>query len=458
VPQLISVTVEKLLGRFDHHITFDPTWEFVILHGPNGVGKTKLLELIYAVSSCRFGQVAMLPFVSAHFSYDDQSTVSLQRVGQLSLPGVPQEDPGATELHVRLTRAGAVLCEFPINHTTALPPENQMRVIERELPVERLAIDLWHDHQTGDQVPTREIIERYKDLLPANLVSNMEGIPPEYEAFARDTPVHLIETQRLLAARVTSPRRPVRELQPQMTVTRYSADLTERLRVALAENSTTSQDLDRTFPRRVITAPKPKVTDGQIRDRYNQQGALRDRLATVSLLDAATADLTLPDRELEDWERRVLWTYLDDTERKLATFQPLLDRVQLLQEIVNSRFLFKRLVIDRARGFTFVTDDAGEIGPASLSSGEQHELVLGYDLLFNVAEGSMVLIDEPEISLHVSWQQQFLNDLIKIANLQKLRFVIATHSPQVIHKWWDRAEALYEDDTAPEAAAPPNAG
>ena len=34
-----------------------------------------------------------------------------------------------------------------------------------------------------------------------------------------------------------------------------------------------------------------------------------------------------------------------------------------------------------------------------LSSGEQHELVLAYDLLFKVKEKSLVLIDEPELSL-----------------------------------------------------------
>jgi predicted ATP-binding protein involved in virulence len=137
--------------------------------------------------------------------------------------------------------------------------------------------------------------------------------------------------------------------------------------------------------------------------------------------------------------------YLDDADQKLATFQPLLDRLQLLAKIVNSRFLFKKLVIDRSSGFRFITSEGGDIGPAELSSGEQHELVLAYDLLFNVQEGSLVLIDEPEISLHVSWQQQFLNDLSLVAELQSLRFIIATHSPQVIHNWWDHATALYEE-------------
>jgi len=128
--------------------------------------------------------------------------------------------------------------------------------------------------------------------------------------------------------------------------------------------------------------------------------------------------------------------------------------VELLREIVNSHFLFKRLVIDQVSGFKFITDQDRELGPGALSSGEQHELVLAYDLLFNVNPGSLVLVDEPEISLHVSWQQQFLNDLQMMAELQSLRFVIATHSPQVIDKWWDRAEALYEDPEDGEGGQP----
>lgn len=178
---------------------------------------------------------------------------------------------------------------------------------------------------------------------------------------------------------------------------------------------------------------------------------MRDRLAEIAVLDAAEelpfTDATLG-RSLRDWERRVLWTYLEDTEAKLSTFEPLLLRVNVLQDIMNSRFLFKNMRIDREAGFRFFTDEGREIGPTALSSGEQHELVLAYDLLFNVSPGSLVLIDEPEISLHVSWQQQFLRDMTSIAELVDLRFIVATHSPQVIHKHWDRTSALYPDSAA----------
>jgi predicted ATP-binding protein involved in virulence len=48
-----------------------------------------------------------------------------------------------------------------------------------------------------------------------------------------------------------------------------------------------------------------------------------------------------------------------------------------------------------------------------------------------------VLIDEPEMSLHVAWQQLFVRHLAAIVRLSKFDSIIATHSPQIISDRWD---------------------
>jgi predicted ATP-binding protein involved in virulence len=80
-----------------------------------------------------------------------------------------------------------------------------------------------------------------------------------------------------------------------------------------------------------------------------------------------------------------------------------------------------------------------------LSSGEQHELVMIYDLLFRVPDNALILIDEPELSLHVAWQKKFIPDLQEIQKLRSIQVIIATHSPQIINDRWDLAVELSSD-------------
>ena len=47
-------------------------------------------------------------------------------------------------------------------------------------------------------------------------------------------------------------------------------------------------------------------------------------------------------------------------------------------------------------------------------------------------ENTLLLIDEPEISLHIAWQKKFLADLRRIIALSPMDVMISTHSPQLI--------------------------
>lgn len=79
-----------------------------------------------------------------------------------------------------------------------------------------------------------------------------------------------------------------------------------------------------------------------------------------------------------------------------------------------------------------------------LSSGEQEILVLFYKLIFE-SDVNIILIDEPEISLHISWQKEILNDFKKIIELNRnIHVIIATHSPQILSDNWDLQVDLAE--------------
>ena len=133
----------------------------------------------------------------------------------------------------------------------------------------------------------------------------------------------------------------------------------------------------------------------------------------------------------------VLTVYIDDVTQKLGVFRDLRERIELFRELLNRRFHYKQVRIDKRQGLVFQTAAGQVLPPTALSTGEQHEVVILYQLLFIAQPNSLVLIDEPEISLHVAWQKPFLKDLARIAELSKVDFLIATHSPQIISNRWD---------------------
>lgn len=129
---------------------------------------------------------------------------------------------------------------------------------------------------------------------------------------------------------------------------------------------------------------------------------------------------------------------MNDLEQKLNVFDDLLEKLELFRNILNERrFTYKSIHIDKEKGFYFKTSKDKDLKLNQLSSGEQHEVVLLYELIFKTKPGILVLIDEPEISLHITWQKDFLEDLLRIIEIQKFQVLIATHSPSIINDRWD---------------------
>jgi predicted ATP-dependent endonuclease of OLD family len=128
---------------------------------------------------------------------------------------------------------------------------------------------------------------------------------------------------------------------------------------------------------------------------------------------------------------------VNDNEEKLQEFNLILKRVNLFQSLINDRFIHKKMEIDRKEGFKITSLSGKAIPLDSLSSSEQHQLILVFELIFELQENknSLILIDEPELSLHVSWQRRFIGDLEQIISVNRFDVILATHSPQLIGLW-----------------------
>ena len=60
--QLVKVEASRVLGEYTHEISIDREKKFTILYGPNGVGKTKMLEIIHNISCMNTRTLKRIPF------------------------------------------------------------------------------------------------------------------------------------------------------------------------------------------------------------------------------------------------------------------------------------------------------------------------------------------------------------------------------------------------------------
>lgn len=69
-----------------------------------------------------------------------------------------------------------------------------------------------------------------------------------------------------------------------------------------------------------------------------------------------------------------------------------------------------------------------------LSSGEKQLLTILMTVLLEDGDNTLLLMDEPEVSLHIEWQQELI-DTILLLN-PNVQIILSTHSPAIIMNGW----------------------
>lgn len=141
---------------------------------------------------------------------------------------------------------------------------------------------------------------------------------------------------------------------------------------------------------------------------------------------------------------KALKIYFDDFDKKYKAYENFIAELDLYTDIINHRLSFKEMRISKKSGISIVDENGKKLKLTQLSSGEKQEIVLFYDLIFKTKEKVLLLIDEPEISLHITWQKKFMDDLLRIIKYKKFNVIVATHSPQIINNHWERQIDLGE--------------
>jgi predicted ATP-binding protein involved in virulence len=454
IMKISRISVKNLFGMFDHDINLHSDDRITIIHGLNGVGKTTILSLVDGVINRQHLELQNIPFNEFRIDFDNRSYISLHKEIRANFL---QDDLSDKDQLIEFiwhkpgkkNRSWKSSLKFDPRELP-FPPS----IVERFIPeLRRVGSVHWKYIPTDEVITLEKVVSRFGNRLPIQPKLLKMGWPEWIDECLNETQVRYVRAQRLLILQDEMDDQRYREgvrysldeerrSRVSEAVLSYSSQLRNIIKNKLAESSLLAASLDRTFPLRMIESYERTdiMSQEELHLRLKSYEQKRNYLISVGLYDPDKEVIKIP--EVYDQHiRRVLSVYVQDVEKKVGIFDELADKINLLVELINSRFKFKKMEIDKEKGFIFRTDGR-VLSPANLSSGEQHELVLTYELLFQTNKDTLVMIDEPELSLHVGWQIRFLDDLQQIINLAEIDALVATHSPQIINNRWDLTEQL----------------
>jgi AAA domain, putative AbiEii toxin, Type IV TA system len=446
--RLTEFHIEGLFGLYSHRIPLNLKERITIIIGPNGRGKTVCLKFIEAFFRKNYAYLAEIPYRLATFSFTGGEQITVETAEGIGKR--PGDAAAAQSVCLTLRVPG----KDPISWTPAITDSSLSRELRRHIPPQwqQISLGVWVDRTDGEELSISELARRYP--LPPRLMSALsQDLPDEMAEVIDKIDCHLIETQRLLVLPTASAEweeegmyyRPHgRRLRgSRLAIQQKAEKLKTILKDTLSSYANLSQSLDRSFPLRVFEAQgSAKLSEDQLRQELRQLDERRQALMDAGILDTEHMAVTLRGGNIEPGVAMALEIYVKDAVQKLDVLNSLRARLDLFKDLIEKRFIDKTLQIDRESGFKIISKTREEVPLDKLSSGEQHQLILIFDLLFEVKEDSLILIDEPELSLHVAWQKTFIESLSRIIALNGMDVLLATHSPALVARHFRLAVEL----------------
>ena len=431
-------TVKGLFGKYNHTLDIPKSGDFKILFGYNGSGKTSIMRIIESFFSHDYSYILKIPFKEANLlvkvsdntyynlklTFNSEEYFIGEKIFDYKLSRIDSE--GKEEIIIR---------SIYDNFKKSEEYRSASRAYDRSIR----GYDMIHD---DDEFSGLDILKVFKSFY----ISENENKNTTNIKITNPSESYFIDTYRLrnnphelLPDTPLYMRRWTRHIRDKEKVTKISEDIAGKIKEALAKYSKISEELDRSYIFRAIESPLTSTTykkeyGDTIRNDYTEQLEFQQKVSKlVSEVELISEEYAIPENKIMNsrWTATFVKLYVEDSKKKFEPFVSLLNRIEKCIEIVNTRLVDKEIFISD-QGILIKKDDKDVLPVESLSSGEKHELTILYTLLFDTHQGSIVFIDEPEISLHLLWQDKFIHDVQDILNINNFCMIIATHAPAII--------------------------
>lgn len=410
INMLKSFSIKGLYGLFSYSI--DIRKGVSIITGPNGFGKTTILRCINAIYDCEFWRFYFIKFNEICAVFDDGKKIQLKRgtVRKEVLFGDPLEETSVKVFYF----AGNIEEAFDITL------QYLIRLVRYQTRRDSLNIE---DFLNGSYLLSED--------------ENLQKAMPSLLTFLHEKNCTLVEAQRLVYGRMDSRGN-------QIGIAYTIDDVNEQIKRTYlrAHNdfSKRAQTIDGSFITRLSKLIDNKEQlKGDISASELQQQI--EKYRKYHLIERMNVDVQLP--QSYDMVRNL---YLNDIKHKLNALSRYYEILSTFDEFVTGQGLSYKSIELNENGIVVKSDTGDSVPLNRLSSGEQNLMILAFHLVFKSSKGDILLVDEPENSLHMSWLENLLDEYIRIAKINETQVIIATHSPTFIGNKWKMTFDLFENN------------
>ena len=377
--------IKSLFGLYSYHLDFknDEGYPLKFITGPNGYGKTTILSLINSLYTGQLHEFFSIPFDCMEFGFSDE-TMTFRQV-----------------------------------YSTESQRDADDDILRKP---ESLEVTL----QNGEE-----------NHVTFFLYGNSHDSKPFLTMYLKSKSCYYIKDQRLVR-KISDIDRYQSEEVP--ATDDNAEDLSRRLAAVSNQINGTLQSM--------LFSSNGISDAGISQDEYKMRRECVLRDASVLKKFGILQD-SFTVFEYNSQSSAFLRTYMETIERAFSDAEDFVAKLVTFSDIIaDYGFADKDMEIHPRYGYRFRMRNEGKsiLLPEKLSSGEQHILIMAYELIFKAQDDSLVLIDEPEMSFHMIWQFEFLRVIKKILKIRQSRIqcIIATHSPQIFDNRWDMTVDLYE--------------
>ncbi|MCC5811807.1 MAG: AAA family ATPase [Ectothiorhodospiraceae bacterium] len=439
--EISRLIVRGLHGRHDINISFHEGLN--IIHGRNGTGKTTILHIIANIIDRDFSRFLHIIFGEIEISTRSGNTIKIKRT------------PSKADDEVSIT--------LTINNENSIPIDKKSKLSEQTkekiksmlggrpvyLPafraiLEAISGETFHKYGFSSERHDREIIE----IARREEEENKEDQKP------LGLPYHIQESSRATAFKTVMCRD---WFGPFLPAVRFPSlwDVSEQLFFELREAEVKVASTDRSaFSSVFVDVLRAVIHQDKKSSKEDTENILERLKKHLSALQDEYADAPEAYRQIdkmlksykgrrskeEGIPKKILEIYDKALMERTREQEAAYSRIRTFELSVNKFLEEKNLAIERqsirysrrraVRRMPIIKLDNGDrTSLAALSSGERHVLTLLFSATHMSISDGALLIDEPELSLHVGWQRIILDELMRQAGERQV--IACTHSPEV---------------------------